>query len=214
MKDGRREESRKVKSVKFWKTEQTDEVITFSAVLNVWGGEEASLAEPQTISASGARWVGCEPYKEEHTLRSPFTTGREDQHLIPHHTPLPTSSAKLESYHLKVMTVAVGSGTAHLPNPFCLNTLAARLPDSNIRTRTLFYPFYVRPPKIWALYLYGAFISCEMNASLLNRTREPRAKAIWGKPSLRKTEQNKQQKKELQGNRDNVEIGIRKQFSL
>ena len=54
-----------------------------------------------------------------------------------------------------------------------------------------------------------------LNASFLNRTRQPRIKVIWGSLSYEKQRPKQTNRKnELQGNRDNVEIGIRKQFSL
>ena len=54
-----------------------------------------------------------------------------------------------------------------------------------------------------------------LNASFLNRTRQPRIKVIWGSLNYEKQRPKQTNRKnELQGNRDNVEIGIRKQFSL
>lgn len=142
--------------------------------------------------ASGARWVGCKPYKEEHTLRFPPPLHHMKRRSAPYSLSHPSlrPSAKLESYHLNVTMVVVGQAEPTPPAPFCLNTLAARLPDSNISTRTLSYPVTVRPTKGNSAPIWG--FPQLWNASLLHRTREPRTNVILREALTTKNrEQNK-----------------------
>lgn len=161
--------------------EQTDEVITFSPALNVWGGEEASLAEPQTILACGARWVGCKPYKEEHILRfssSPHEKKISTLFLI---TPLPPPLCQYGELPCECNDGGDGSGRAHSPSPLVFEHTGSQASGLQHQNQNPILSFYCETHQEMSSAPTWGFPQL-WNASLLSRTREPRTKAIWGKP--------------------------------
>lgn len=145
--------------------EQADEVTTFSPTLSVWGGEGSKLGRASDNLSKWSQVIGCEPYKEQHTLRSPSPLHHRKRRSALYSSSHPSlaPSAKLGRYHLNVMTAVVGSGIAHSPSPLLFEHAGSQASRLQHQNQNPILSFFCETHQ--ALHPHGAFISCEMHPS-------------------------------------------------